>query len=510
VGHTATFRAPSSPQDLDTQAIEAQSRRQAAEAIMVAVGAGPHAEAHRGGAPSTREPSFSMEATAAPTNDLLLKSHWRLLTVRAGVIEDIRFLKAYLKPCPAASSGPLYAPPRDQTPPRWANMVAQEPLVPHSIPESAVTPQYMQGPAVVPAPLLEAQATACQRPDGYAMQIHQATEDAVAEIVSHIEPSAPSNAAIQVRALHVSQLVEHPLTVIGSCASSTYLPSSTLDLCACFSSPETGWDHEAGIAFLGKAYSALCEAAAANPAEVSNVTWVDARVKLVKAIVCGGPIVLCTNQANAFAAVEFVRVVDSFTHHHMLTRSILFIKAWLQYESLAVFGTSIMDSSQGGLSAYALQTMVISVFNMQSVASPLHALLLFAHTFVGMDWRRFCVSVQGLVESETGHCLTSATGAALIPPSLLLDVQAQVRANRTWSPASFRHATVNVIDPLVNTNNLGISISSLALQRLEAILLAVKVFDWQGSQSPQYLKETWQEWQATMAVSGSMEAFPPL
>ena len=84
VGHTATFRAPSSPQDLDTQAIEAQSRRQAAEAIMVAVGAGPHAEAHRGGAPSTREPSFSMEATAAPTNDLLLKSHWRLLTVRAG------------------------------------------------------------------------------------------------------------------------------------------------------------------------------------------------------------------------------------------------------------------------------------------------------------------------------------------------------------------------------------------------------------------------------------------
>ena len=57
---------------------------------------------------------------------------------------------------------------------------------------------------------------------------------------------------VQVRALHVSQLVEHPLTVIGSCASSTYLPSSTLDLCACFSSPETGWDHEAGIAFLGK------------------------------------------------------------------------------------------------------------------------------------------------------------------------------------------------------------------------------------------------------------------
>lgn len=346
--------------------------------------------------------------------------------------------------------------------------------------------------------------------EGMCMQIYQATEDAVAEIVSHIEPSAPSNAAIQERAFQVSQLLEHPVTVIGSCASSTYLPSSTLDLCACFGSPATGWDHEAGIAFLGQAYSALCEAAAQHPAKVSNVTWVDARVKLVKAIVCGGPIVLCANQANAFVAVEFVRVLDSFTHQHMLTRSILFIKAWLQYESLAVYGTSIMDSSQGGLSAYALQTMVIAVFNMHMVASPLHALLLFAHTFAEMDWRRFCVSVQGLVESETGHCLTAATGAALIPTSLLLDVQAQVRANRTWSPATFRHATVNVIDPLVDTNNLGISISSLGLQRLEGILLALTDFDWQGSHSPQYLKEKWQVWQATVAVRGSMEAFPPL
>jgi len=136
--------------------------------------------------------------------------------------------------------------------------------------------------------------------------------------------------------------------------------------------------------------------------------------------------------------------------------------------------------------------------------------MLFVHTFAGLDWGRYCVSVQGLVDNTSGQCLMGAAGAHLVAPELLLTFQARVQASGASSPLHFRRATVDILDPLVTTNNLGISMSELVLEHLDEMLQSIKGYDWQGRDSAQFLRDKGQAWVAGLALGSSEEIFPTL
>lgn len=243
---------------------------------------------------------------------------------------------------------------------------------------------------------------------------------------------------------------------------------------------------------------------------------INARVSLVKASIGGVPVALCANQSNAMLTVEFVKLVDSFTlsekqlkesqtkkrkKRHgalpwgMLRRALLFIKAWFKYERSESYDGCLLDSKAGGISTHALQVLVISMFNLHAgaVASPLHALILFAHTYQGFSWNRYGVSVGGLVECATGQ-LAAAPEHVLIPHSLLHDCQMQIMMSPPpGCPYSFRHTRMNIIDPLLPSNNLGISCSAEALAGFEGMLVAIKELPW-GNGALELLQQKWEAW----------------
>lgn len=60
-------------------------------------------------------------------------------------------------------------------------------------------------------------------------------------------------------------------------------------------------------------------------------------------------------------------------------------QTWCAYESATVGGgLGLVDSRNGTLSTYALQTLIVSVFNAYAavIQHPMHAMALFFHMYV--------------------------------------------------------------------------------------------------------------------------------
>jgi hypothetical protein len=115
-------------------------------------------------------------------------------------------------------------------------------------------------------------------------------------------------------------------------------------------------------------------------------------------------------QLGGLCLASFVEEVDAlFGNDHLLKRSLLLVKAWWMYESAA-------EGSRNNLSSYfpedALTVMVIALFNCQDAmpsfpppqskvrkppaSSPLEFMLLFFETYIGVDWSRTCVTINGM------------------------------------------------------------------------------------------------------------------
>ena len=146
------------------------------------------------------------------------------------------------------------------------------------------------------------------------------------------------------------------------------------------------------------------------------------------------------------------------------------------------------------------------MFNLHAgaVASPLHALILFAHTYQGFSWHWYGVSVGGLVDTRTGQ-LAAAPEHVLIPHNLLHDCQLQIMMSPPpGCPYTFRHAMMNIIDPLLPSNNLGISCSAEALAGFEDMLVAIKSLPW-GDDALGIVKGKSEAWGAAPAqAAGSV------
>ena len=201
------------------------------------------------------------------------------------------------------------------------------------------------------------------------------------------------------------------------------------------------------------------------------------------------PVDVTINQRGALATAVFIEEVDRCVgRHHLFKRSALLIKAFLRFESpnYASSHQSILDSKRGMLSTYALNVMVVYIFNMDpKLAHPLEVLRAFLNTFAHWDWDSSVLTIDGPVAISSGRgtssqrrsssSSSSSSAAAADAQSADQKGQGADTLNRfsklvqlvgeaatgmsTGGHGAFPTRACNIQDPLDCSNNLGYPLS---------------------------------------------------
>lgn len=172
----------------------------------------------------------------------------------------------------------------------------------------------------------------------------------------------------------------------------------------------------------------------APPHAVRSVQFVNASVPLVTAVVDNVKVDVSANKAAALVTVAFLEEVDACVGRgHLFKRSLLLVKvrhpsielpctrwhaltlpccarvapqAWCLYESPRLCGgAGVLDSHSGTLCTYAVEVLVLGVFNAYAsvIRHPVHVLALFFYMYAEFPWDMYTVTVQGPVHSFTGE-----------------------------------------------------------------------------------------------------------
>lgn len=272
-------------------------------------------------------------------------------------------------------------------------------------------------------------------------------------LIQWMGPSAEAE-DVRVRILNfVKRVVEHhwassmggpPLLFVstGSFPMKTYLPTADLDVCLivpkeleptwhfavlnalCLAGSGSGEDalpimNGSSDGKSSGATSATSSSAssvgpsgssAALPSThtVRNVSFINAEVRVVKCTVDNVAVDFTANRVGGLGALLLLDAMDQrVSENHLLKRSIVLIKSWCIYESgaytsggLVGGGGGVLGASQGALSTYAINTIVMSIFNewgAARIASPLHALLLFLDKMATFPWHESALTLFGPV-----------------------------------------------------------------------------------------------------------------
>uniref|UniRef100_A0A2P2M8I0 Uncharacterized protein MANES_01G247200 n=2 Tax=Rhizophora mucronata TaxID=61149 RepID=A0A2P2M8I0_RHIMU len=197
---------------------------------------------------------------------------------------------------------------------------------------------------------------------------------------------------------------------------------------------------------------------------VKEVQYIQAEVKIIKCLVENIVVDISFNQLGGLCTLCFLEEVDNLINqNHLFKRSIILIKAWCYYES------RILGAHHGLISTYALETLVLYIFNVfnNTFAGPLEVLYRFLEFFSKFDWDNFCVSLWGPVPISSLPDVTAEPprkdGGELLLSKLFLDacntVYAVFPGGQESQGQAFVSKHFNVIDPLRINNNLGRSVS---------------------------------------------------
>lgn len=219
-------------------------------------------------------------------------------------------------------------------------------------------------------------------------------EERVAEIIDGIQPNEGSGKRMKDIADYIQSLISNcfpcQVFIFGSVPLMTYLPDGDIDL-TIFSDNEKLKD-----SWTDKVYRVMKEDEKNENAEfhVKEVQLIMAQVKVIKCLVEDTVVDITFHQTGGLRALCFLEEMDHLINKdHLLKRSIILIKAWCYYES------RILGAHRGLISTYALETMIIYIYNLfdNSFAGPLEVLYRFLEIFSNFDWKNFCVSIWGPV-----------------------------------------------------------------------------------------------------------------
>ncbi|KAH0464476.1 hypothetical protein IEQ34_007262 [Dendrobium chrysotoxum] len=213
-----------------------------------------------------------------------------------------------------------------------------------------------------------------------------------------------------------------------------------------------------------------------------NITcFVMLRVKIIKCLVENIVVDISFNQVGGLCTLCFLDEIDHLINqNHLFKRSIILIKAWCYYES------RILGAHHGLISTYALETLVLYIFHVfnNSFNGPLEVLFRFLEFFSHFDWDNFCVSLWGPVPISSLPDMSAESprkdGGELLLSGLFLEACSSVYAvfpsGQENQGQQFVSKHFNVIDPLRTNNNLGRSVSKVAVICCSIYEAAIKFF----------------------------------
>ncbi|CAL8466851.1 g6387 [Coccomyxa elongata] len=258
--------------------------------------------------------------------------------------------------------------------------------------------------------------------------------------------------------------------MFGSVPLKTYLPDGDIDL-AVFQGKGPRlrdiWTYE---------LSALLEAEGRNPLNphrVKDVQIINAEVKLLKCLVDNILVDISFDTLGGLCTVAFLESIDRHIgKHHLFKRSVILVKAWCYYES------RLLGAHHGLLSTYALETMVLYIFNMyhHELQSPLKVLRKFLDVFSKFDWDAHALSLQGPIPLSSFpepqvEPVAGAEGGALLRGDVLNAMLEMYSPRLQQGPGkTFAIKNVNIVDPLLPTNNLGRSVNKASKARIRKAL----------------------------------------
>ncbi|TYZ59451.1 hypothetical protein PybrP1_004752 [[Pythium] brassicae (nom. inval.)] len=208
-----------------------------------------------------------------------------------------------------------------------------------------------------------------------------------------------------------------PLLVFptGSFPMKTYLPTADLDVCLLLPKElEQTWYFPVMHALAAAAVSATgLNGFPSNT--VRNVNFINADVRVIKCTVDNISVDFTANRTGALGALLLLDAMDARVGKgHLLKKSLILIKAWCIHESSAYLATaaaapgptpppagghSVMGSSYGAFSTYAVNTAVMGLFNQfgARLTHPLQALFLFLDRMAEFPWHDAAMTLHGPV-----------------------------------------------------------------------------------------------------------------
>ncbi|KAF8656566.1 hypothetical protein HU200_060627 [Digitaria exilis] len=208
--------------------------------------------------------------------------------------------------------------------------------------------------------------------------------------------------------------------------------------------------------------------------KVTGVHFINAEVKLMKCVVENIVVDVSFNQIGGVSTFCFLELVDrQVGKNHLFKRSIMLIKAWCYHES------RILGAHHGLISTYALETLVLYIFNMfhKSLHGPLEAFYRFLEYFSKFDWDRYGISLNGPVDLSSLPNLTLTAEPTTRHDELLLDQEflqgfsdrlVVIPNESDGCDTQFRQKFLNIVDPLKSNNNLGRSVSKANFYRIRS------------------------------------------
>ncbi|WCJ34961.1 PAP/OAS1 substrate-binding domain superfamily [Euphorbia peplus] len=288
-------------------------------------------------------------------------------------------------------------------------------------------------------------------------------EEAAREILHTVHPTVDADCRRKEVTEYVKALIKSSLGFevfpYGSVPLKTYLPDGDIDLTAISSSSaEDGMfsDVHAVLRREERNREALCE--------VKDVHVIDAEVKLVKCIVQNMVVDISFNQLGGLSTLCFLEQVDRLVgKNHLFKHSIILIKSWCYYES------RILGAHHGLISTYALETLVLYIFNLfhSSLNGPLAVLFKFLDYFSKFDWDNYCISLNGPVckaslPNIVVEPFDNGRGTLLLKDEFLrkcVDMFSPPSKNPELNSRPFPQKHLNIVDPLKSNNNLGRSVN---------------------------------------------------